>query len=355
MKKLAKTQNNETQKPIKNGDTVEGTVIGTGRSSIFFDLGALGTGTIYGYEFYKSKDVLKGLKKGDAVSLKVIDLENDEGYIELSLDKAFQEEVWNDLKEKKDNDETIVVKVLNANKGGLIVKVDGIQGFIPVSQLSPENYPRVTGGDGDKILSKLQDLVDQELEVKVFDVDSNKEKLILSEKAKESLKIKENIGNYEVGETVKGEITGLVDFGAFVKFSKDDSEPIEGLIHISELDWKIISDPSEIVNIGEKVEAKIIEITDEKISLSLKALKENPWEKIEKKYKKGDKIKGKVSKFNPFGVFVEISPKIQGLVHISEFDNKEEMEKELTIGKEMEFEIVSIDSNKYRMILKKTK
>jgi small subunit ribosomal protein S1 len=355
MKKLAKTQNNETQKPIKDGDTVEGAVIGTGRSSIFFDLGALGTGTIYGHEFYKSKEMLKDLNKGDVISLKVVDLENEEGYIELSLDKAFQDKIWDELKEKRDNDESIIVKVLNANKGGLIVKVDGIQGFIPVSQLSPENYPRVSGGDGDKILTKLQELVDADLEVKVFDVDPGKEKLILSEKAKESKKIQENIKNYEVGEVVEGEITGLVDFGVFVKFSKDDSEPIEGLIHISELDWKIISDPSQIVNIGEKVKAKIIEITNQKISLSLKALKDNPWEEIEKEYKKGDKIKGKVAKFNPFGAFVEINPKVQGLVHISEFESKEEMEKELVPGKEYNFEIISIDSNKYRMILKKVK
>ena len=346
MKKVF-SQNNFI-KPARIGEIVEGKVIGKGKASIFLDLGSIGAGIIYGKEFYDAKSELKNSKIGDSIFAKIIDLENEEGYIELSLAKASKELAWNTLKLKKEKDEIFAVKILGANKGGLLAQISGISAFLPVSQLSPANYPKVENNDGQKILKALQKFVGKELEVKIFDLDQNEEKLILSERAKENEKIKEILKNYKVGDVVEGEITGVVDFGAFIKFG----EGLEGLIHISELDWKLIEDPSEIVKVGEKVKAKIIDISKGKVSLSLKALKKDPWQDINEKYKKGDVVKGKVTKLNPFGAFIKISPKIQGLCHVSEFGSQKKMEETLKIGKEEQFQILSIEPEEHRMSLK---
>ena len=341
-------EKNNLLKPPKVGEIVEGRIIGKGRSSVFLDLGPLGTGIIYGKEFQETKDSLKDLKIGDSIFVKIVYLENEEGYIELSANQAGLELSWEVLQQKKEKDETLKVKILGANKGGLLTEISGISAFLPVSQLSPEHYPRVGGGDSSKILSELQKFIGKELEVKILDVFQKEEKLILSEKAKGIEKIKEALKGYQVGDTIEGEISGIVDFGAFLLFGKG----LEGLIHISEFDWKIVQDPSEIVKVGQKIRAKIIEISDNKVFLSLKALKRDPWKNIEKKYKKGDKVSGKVTKFNPFGAFIRISPKIQGLIHISEFGTKSKMEEVLKIDKKYDFQILSIDPKEHRMSLK---
>lgn len=340
---------NDSLRPPKTGEIVEGQVIGLGRSAVYFDLGPMGTGIIYGKEFFQSKSSLKDLKKGEKIFAKIVDMENEDGYVELSLSEADREMGWGKLQEKQEADQTISVKVLGANKGGLIVETEGMQGFLPVSQLSPENYPRVEGADKSKILTKLQKLIGQELKVKILDLNAKKDIFILSEKATELKKIKEALKNYAVGSTVEGEITGIVEFGAFIKILPDN---LEGLIHISELDWQLIDDPSEVVKVGEKVKAKIIEITEDgRISLSLKALKQDPWDDIENIFHKGDDVKGKVTKLNPFGAFVEIAPKIQGLVHISEFGIKSKMEETLKIGQEYNFKILQIEPKEHRMSL----
>lgn len=342
-------EQNNLLKPPKIGEIIEGKIISKGRSVLFLDLGKLGTGIIYGKEFQEAKDTLKNLKIGDNIFAKIIELEDEEGYIELSVSQAGMELAWEALIQKKERGESLIIKILGANKGGLLTEISGISGFLPVSQLSSEHYPRVEGGDLTRILRELQKFIGKEMEVQIFDLDSKTGKLILSEKATKTERIKEILKNYKVGEVVEGEITGLTDFGAFIKFGK---EGLEGLIHISELDWQLIEDPAEIVKVGEKVKAKIIEISGDKVSLSLKALKKDPWKDIEKKYKKGDIISGKVTKFNLFGAFVKISPKIQGLCHISEFGSKSKMEEILKIGKKYNFQILSIDPAEHRMSLK---
>lgn len=335
-------------KPARIGDIVEGKIVGTGQSSIYVDLGPIGTGIIFGREFYQAKTELKKMQTGDKIFTKIVDLENDDGYIELSLSEAGKEIGWDKLRQMKENDQIIKVKILGANKGGLMAETEGIQGFLPVSQLAPEHYPRVEGADKTKILQKLQQLVGQDLDVKIFDINPQEEKLIFSEKATDTEKLKEILKNYKPGDVVEGEITGVVDFGAFVKFGE-----LEGLIHISELDWQLIEDPSEIVKVGQIVKAKIIEITEDgRISLSLKALKKDPWQEIHEKYKKSDVVEGKVTKFNPFGAFVEIEPKIQGLCHISEFGTKTKMEEQLKVGKSYKFQILQVDPAEHRMTLK---
>ena len=348
---MRKTTDNDNNllKPPKVGEIVTGKIIGTGQSSIYVDLGNKGAGIIYGREFYAAKDQLKDLRLGDQIFAKIVDLKNDEGYFELSLAEAGKELSWKKLSEIKEKELTIAVKVLGANKGGLIVETENLRGFLPVSQLTPEHYPRVEGADKTKILSRLQKLIGKKLRVKILDLNPKKEVLILSEKATKTEKIKEILKKYQVGDKVEGEITGLVDFGAFIKF---DQEELEGLVHISELDWQLIEDPADVVQVGDKVKAKIIEITpDGRVSLSMKALKKDPWENIEEKYKKGDIIQGKVTKLNPFGAFVEIGPKIQGLAHISEFGTRTKMEEKLKMGETYKFKILQIDPKEHKMTL----
>ncbi len=341
-------------RPPKVGEIIEGKIVARVAGAIYLDLGVMGTGIIYGKEFYNAKNQLKGLKVEDALFAKIIDLENEDGFRELSVSGASKELTWKSLRQSKEQGETINVKISGANKGGLLTEIAGIPAFLPVSQLSQDHYPRVEGGQTSKILQELQKFVGQTLEVKVFDLSLAEEKLILSEKSKETEKIKEVLKNYRVGDVIDGEITGLTDFGAFMKFNKEGTVPefIEGLIHISELDWKIIEDPSEIVKVGEKVKAKIIDISNDKVSLSLKSLKRDPWIDIETKHKKGDEVSGKVTKFNPFGAFIQLNPEIQGLIHISEFGTKIKMEEKLELGKKYNFQILEIRPQEHRMSLK---
>ncbi|MDO8474183.1 MAG: S1 RNA-binding domain-containing protein [bacterium] len=345
------TQKTDTQKPLKMGDIVEGTVIGTGRSAVYLDLGPQGTGIIYGREFLDEKRTLKPLKIGDRIAGKIIELENDEGYIELSLKEAGKELTWDKLQEKKDNEELLSVTVIGANKGGLLAEILGVPAFLPVSQLSQEHYPKIEDGDSTKILLALQKFMGKELEVQIFDLDPTDQKIILSERSKERKKIKEILGQYKIGDMVEGEITGVVDFGAFVKFGKEGEE-IEGLIHISEIDWQIIENPGDFVKIGDKVQAKIIDLSNGRASLSLKALKEDPWKEIEKRWKKLDEVQGKVTKLNPFGAFIEIEPKIQGLCHISEFGTRKRMEEVLKQGETYAFQVLEINAIEHRMSLR---
>lgn len=347
MKNLLKQE--DLLKPPKIGEIIEGKVVAKESGKLFLDLGPIGAGIIYGKEFYDARDKIKNLNIGDSLFTKIIDLENEKGYIELSISQAGVELSLEALRQKKEKGEKFLVKILGANKGGLIAEVMGIPAFLPVSQLTPDHYPRVEKGDTTKILRELQKFVGQELEVKILDLFQKDEQIILSEKAKESDKIKEILKNYQVGDVVEGEISGITDFGAFMKFGQ---EGLEGLIHISELDWKIIEDPTEIVKVGDKIKTKIIDISGDKVSLSLKALKKDPWLDIEKEYKKGETVSGKVTKLNPFGAFIQITPEIQGLCHISEFGTKTKMEEKLKIGEKYDFQILEIRPEEHRLSLK---
>ena len=337
--------------PPRTGEVVEGKVVGIGKSALYLDLGAFGTGIIYGKEFKEAKNALKDLNIGDKVSAKVINLETEEGFVDLSLRKANQEMAWEKVKEKKEKSESIKVSISEVNKGGLLTELFDIPAFLPVSQLSPANYPRVEDGDPGKILKELQKFVGQEIEVKILDISQKENKLILSEKAKAAEEIKDILEKYKVGDIVDGEVTGISNFGVFIKFGKD-KDNLEGLIHISELDWKLIEDPSEIVKVDQKVKVKIINIEKNRVFLSLKALKKDPWKDVEKKYKKGDIIKAKVIKFKPFGALVQVTSNIQGLIHISEFSSQGKMEEALKIGEKYDFEISLINPAEHKIVLK---
>jgi len=337
----------ETFNIPKTGDVIEAKVIALKPSIIYLDLGNFKSGVIMGSEIKKHPFEFKKVKLNDIITVKIISIDNEDGYVETSLLKAGEEKTWQALREKMERNEITDTLVTKANKGGLMVEVEGIEAFMPVSQLSSAHYPRVEGGDKSKILSELNKLVGQTIKTKIIDVNQREKKLIVSEKATEEKKLKIALEKYKVGDTVEGTITGIVDFGAFIKF--DD---LEGLIHISEMDWQIINNPNESFNVGDQVKAQIIEIDGDRVSLSTRALKENPWAKVEEKYQAGQTVKGTVVKFNPFGAFIKLDKNIQGLAHISEFGTEKKMEETLEIGKEYEFKIISIKASEYRMALK---
>jgi small subunit ribosomal protein S1 len=253
--------------PPKVGEIVKGTVIVQERSSLFLDLGAIGTGIVYGREFYEIKERSKDLNPGDPLSVKIINLENDEGYIELSVTGATNEMVWDSLKSKKDNKESLTIKVLGANKGGLVTKISGLAAFLPVSQLATEHYPKIIGGDPEKILKELQKFIGTELKTKILNLKPKTGEIILSEKLGELELREEGLKKFNIGDRVDGEITGVMEFGVFVKFGKDN---YEGLIPVGQIAADQAKNLSDHFRINDKISAKIIEIANNKVFLSLK-------------------------------------------------------------------------------------
>lgn len=330
------------------GDLIEGRIIKITNNELILELGPIGTGVVYGAELRENRDVIKELKIGQKISALVVESENEDGYVELSFKEANLEKTWTALKEQKQTNQTVTVKIIEANRGGLVIRLSGITGFLPVSQLAPQNYPRVEGGDKNKILRHLNQFVSQEMQVKIIGLDKEADKLIVSEKAIQEKQMKEDLENYKKGDVVEGMVAALVDFGAFIKFGNS----LEGLAHISELDWQIIDHPSQILQENEKVKAQIIDIQDGQVSLSLRALKGDPWQNIEKKLQNGQVVKGKVIKFNPSGAFVQIDKGVHGLIHLSEFTkHSQQMKEVLDLGQSYSFEILSLTPMAHKMSL----
>ena len=330
----------------KVGEVVKGRIISADRREVRIDIDGMTVGVIRGREIFSENKDYDGLGVGDAVEATVIDLENENGEMELSFRFAGQKRAWEELREMFTAGKIIDVKITEANKGGLIVRVNHVTGFLPVSQLSPDHYPRVTGGDKNKIFEKLKSYVGSSFAVKVIDANEGDEKLIVSEKSVWEDRQKSVIAQYRVGDTVEGEVTALADFGAFVRFGS-----LEGLVHISEIAWQRIDHPRDILKIGATVSAEIIGIEGSKIFLSMKKLVKDPWSDIQKRYKVGDTVEGTVLKINPFGFFVELDPEIHGLAHVSELSNIAGIDVNTLAkaGEKMNFKIISIEPNEHRL------
>ncbi len=344
------------------GEKITGKVVAVDSLALYIDLEKFGSGIVYGKEI---KDGFgQGRKKiavGDEITATVINLENEDGYVELSVSEAIKEQAWNDLREKRDSKEVVTTKILDANKGGLMVDINGLPGFMPVSQLTAEHYPRVEDGDRNKILEILKSYIGEEMSVCILDIDDEEEKLIVSEKVAFQDRERKSIKELKKGDVIEGEVSGVVDFGAFVKFvppskkgSENEEDKLEGLVHISQLDWQLIDDPRKIIHVGDKIRAKIIAIDDTRISLSIRELKSDPWEKAGEKYKLGDIVKGTINKINHFGAFVYLDEDIHGLAHISSFPGypKKPIEEVVKIGDKYYWEIMSLEPNDHRMGLK---
>ncbi|MDD5711073.1 MAG: S1 RNA-binding domain-containing protein [Candidatus Colwellbacteria bacterium] len=335
---------------LREGELINVTLVEQSNRAVYFSVPKVGTGIIYGIELINAKGILKKLQVGDQVTAKVVVPENDEGLVELSLMEAGKQKAWQELKELKDTGEPIVAKVTGANSGGLLLEIKGVQGFLPASQLSNEHYPQSEDGDRSKITQELKNFIGQELSVKIININPRTNKLIVSEREIEAANTKDLLEKYAVGDIVPGIVSGVADFGIFIKFA--DQTEIEGLIHISELSHNMVDHPREVANVGDMVKAKIVEIKDGRVSLSLKALQPDPWENVGKKFKEGEKVRGEVYRLNPFGAFVKIGQDLMGLIHVSEFGSVEELKAVLEPGKNYEFMISSIKPAEKRIVLK---
>lgn len=329
------------------GDIVIGAVLSSSKAEVRLDIGGITIGVVRGRELYHEADEYANLKPGDEIEATVVEEENENGELELSFRRAGEEKAWSTLFDAYENKKIIKVKVVDANKGGLLANYRQISGFLPVSQLAPENYPRVSGGDKGKILSKLKSYIGNEFEVKVMNLDRKEEKVIVSEKDAWQEKQKDIITKHKIGNVVEGEITAITDFGVFVSFG----ENLEGLIHISELAWQRIDDPADLFKVGDKINAEIISIDGSKIFLSAKKLLGDPWKDVAKKYKEGQVVAGTILKVNPFGLFVELDKDIHGLAHITQLDLApgRKIGDAFKAGEKKEFTIISIEPKEHRL------
>ncbi len=331
---------------LKPGDMVEGKIISVSKNEVYIDLTGYGVGVVRGRELYDDQATLNSLKPGDLIAASVVETENREGNVEMSLRQAGHERVWQKLKDLMESREIVATKILSANKGGLMVEINNVVGFLPVSQLSIEHYPRVEEGDKNRILGVLNSYVGQFFNVAVITADPEEEKLIVSEKAVFEEEMANRLSSLKIGDTVTGSITGIVDFGVFIKFGE-----LEGLVHISELAWQRIENPKDLFKVGDTVTAKIIAIEKGRVSLSIKQLQVDPWQEAVKKYQLGQVVKGKVSKIMPFGVFVELDNDIQGLAHLIELAHEEVKSADQVVkeGEEREFKVISIEPAEHRL------
>jgi len=337
----------ENAKIPQAGDIIKGTVLSASKAEVKLDIDGIATGVVRGRELYFEAEEYANLKPGDEVEATIVEEENENGDLELSFRSAGQQKAWGALFDAYENRKILKFRVQDANKGGLLVSYGQIQGFLPVSQLAPENYPRINGGDKGRILDKLKSFVGTDFEVKVMTLDEKDEKLIVSEKEAWQEKQKDIISKYKVSSVVEGTITALTDFGIFVSFG----ENLEGLIHISELAWQRIDDPSDLFKVGDKVKAEIISIEGSKIFLSAKKLLTDPWHDVEKKYKVGQVVSGTILKINPFGLFVELDADIHGLAHVSQIGLAagQKINEIFHSGEKKNFTIVSIEPKDHRL------
>src|SRR3972149_6356740 len=330
----------------EKGDVVEGPVVSISKHALVVDLGTV-SGVVSGSEMMDSVGTMKTVKVGDKVKVVVVGDENTDGQLQLSLRRASQENTWNRFVKDYQDGKVIEVTVMEANKGGLLIESDGIRGFVPVSQLTPEHYPRVSGADPEKILSKLQSLVGQKFKVKIINLNPEERRLILSEKAAYSDQRNKIIAKLKVGQTIEGTVSGVVHFGVFVNF-----EGVEGLVHISEIAWGHVSDPTQHARVGDKIKVMVIGVDDDKISFSLKRLTEDPWLKAAERYPIGNMVKGTVARITPFGIFLKLDDEIEGLIHISEISPDGRIEDPDRIAKEgqiMEAKVISVEQDERRL------
>jgi small subunit ribosomal protein S1 len=334
----------DSVKQITAGEMVTGTVLSLRKHEVLIDLGAQGVGYVPRREVGFSR----ALKEGDEVTASVVDAELESGYSLLSLRKAAKDRGWEEVAAKMETGDIIDVSPYDANRGGLLVEYEGVRGFLPVSQLSAEHYPRVGSSDKDEILQRLNALVGQMLKVRILDSDRKANKLIFSEKEAVKEGLAERFEKLKVGDTVSGVVTGVVDFGVFVNV-----EGIEGLVHISEISWERVNNPSDYVKVGQTIEAKIISIDKDRLSLSIKQLTKDPWLDEVEQFKQGDKVEGTVTRITPFGAFVQISPAVEALVHISELGdgNDVDPEKVFTLNERKNFVVLDIDKDSRKISL----
>lgn len=321
---------------FKKGETLEGTITAISRREILIDIGGKTEGIVADKEMEMFDEFLADLKVGQKVMCVVISQENDRGQVVFSLRKAGADLKWKKMEEMMEKKEAVTVRGAEVNKGGIIVSVDGLRGFVPSSQLAYSHS------------GKINELVNKEISVLVIEVNKSQNRLIFSEKAmggKEMRGVnKENLEKFVIGESHEGIVTGVVPYGLFINV-----DGIDGLVHISEIAWEKVNSPGDYFKVGDKVKVVILGIEEQsgKLNLSIKQLSTDPWKEAAKKYAVGKTIKGKISRISPFGSFVTLELGIEGLIHISKIP----VGKEFKEGEVMECTVESVDPDKRRISL----
>ncbi len=318
---------------FKRGQQVEGTIISATNREVLIDIGGKSEGILADKEQLSSRDLIATMSPGDKIEATVLVPENEQGQVVLSLRKIGGEKRWEELTAKIGSSEEIDAIVVDSNRGGLILDFSGLRGFLPTSQMSSQER-------------RPAKLMNKSLKVKVLEADRSSNRLIFSQKSagisSEDLdKKKEVLAKITVGDKFSGEITAVMPFGVFVRVEPVEGESIEGLVHISEMSWEKVEDPNNEQKVGNKVEVVATAVLPEegKLTLSIKRLKDNPWEEVASRYPKDTKVSGKVTRLTGFGAFVQIDKDVEGLMHISKIPPELNVE----VGQEIECTVESID------------
>jgi len=337
-------------KQYQAGDLIEGTVVSVTHGEVLLDVGAKSEGIISGSELSDSDNSHKNLKAGDTILAMVLQAENDQGYIVLSLKRAEKDRKWRAVEQSYDNQSVLECTVIEYNKGGLLVDCLGLRGFVPLSHLDrvhfTEDIGKFASGSDAELKENLKGLSGKDLKVKVIEVDRLKNRLVLSEKDALSTYSDEarekRLSKIKVGDVIEGVVTGIMNFGIFV-----DLEGVEGLVHISEIAWEKVNHPGDYYSVGSPITVRVLGIDEntKKLALSVKQLTDNPWETVQEKYPVGTKVAGKVSKIVPFGAFVNIEKGLDGLIHVSETDGP------LEVGQEVEAIVTQVDGENQKLAL----
>ena len=329
----------------KQGEVISGSIIKIEKKNILVNVNNQFTGLVVAKEVGNTID-LNDLQAGQWIEVMVLGDSVERGLLILSLKRANQIKNLSNLTKYNTSNEIITVRPTEANKWGLLVDIDGLKGFIPVSQLTPLHYPRVEGADPEKILAHLDSLVGIPFKVRVINVDEAGKKIIFSEKAAIEENRGEALKNLKEGDIVEGTISGILSYGLFVTF-----DWLEGLVHVSEIDWGHVTDPSKFAKVWMKVKVKVIGLDSEKISLSIKRLKENPWDVLAKKFKLNDSITAPISRISKFGAFMDLEGWIQGLIHLSEISHGvvKDIRDHIKVGEEITAKIINFEPEKKRI------
>lgn len=329
----------------KEGEVISGTIVKVEKKNILVNVNNQFTGLVVSKEVGNTVD-LSVLEDGQPIDVMVLGDSVERGLLILSLKRANQIKNLTNLTKYNESEEVITVKPTEANKGWLLVDIDGLKGFIPVSQLTPLHYPRVEGANAEKILEHLEGLVGKDFQVRVINVDEAGKKIIFSEKAAIAENREKALATLKEGDIVEGVVSGILSYGLFVTF-----DGLEGLVHVSEIDWGHVNDPSKFAKVGMKVKVKVIGLDSDKISLSIKRLKENPWDVLAKKYKLGDSIVAPISRISKFGAFMNLEGGIQGLIHLSEISHGvvKDIRDHVKVGEEVTAKIINFEPTKKRI------
>jgi len=331
---------------VKPGELIEGSVVYKGKNKLIMDIGGAATGIVSGRELRDSFNTFRTLQVGDLVVSLVLEEENEEGMIVLSLRMASQQKAWDRFHKLVESDSTMDFCAQEANKGGLLANIDGIRTFLPVSQLSPSNYPRVNNADASEIIGKLKKFIGTNFVVKIITMDEEAGKIVVSEREAMAEERAKALEHMKVGDVKEGHVSGIVKYGIFVSF-----DGLEGLVHISEIAWGHVKNPSEFAELGDKVTVKIIGLDGDKISLSIKQLTKDPWEEVAERYPVGKRVSGTIIRFTDYGAFLKMEKDINGLVHLSEIAHTKvtDASQALTIGQKVDAQVINIDIDERRI------